>query len=129
MGVIVGDGGVSWGEEFVVGDGFVAVGAESAGAEASHERGAGLAVLVAELAGVAVRAFVDGDRPTRLGSGQCWWGEVGLVTATPEGLAAGIGTRDTGSSRRERGGAHPTGCRYVTVTRRHGWCLGWWWNG
>ena len=61
--------GWSWGEEFVVGDGFVAAGAESAGAEASHERGAVLAVLVAELSDVAVGAFVDGDRSTRASSG------------------------------------------------------------
>ena len=113
-----------------MGGGFGAVGAESAGAEASHERGAVLAVLVAELSGVAVGAFVDGDRPTRLGSGQCWWDEVGLVAATPEGLAASIGTREACSSGGERCVAHVAGSCYVTVTRRHGWCrLSSWWNG
>ena len=115
--------------EFVVGDGFVAAGAVPADSESGHEGAAVGAALLAELSGVAVGALVDGEgaalpgwRHDRCGGG------VGLVAATPQGLAAGVGACEACSSRWERGVTHSAGCRYVTVTRRHGRCLGWWWR-
>ena len=75
-------------DEFVDGDGFVAVRAVPAGADPGAGAVAVVAPLLAEVAGFAVGAGVDGVRA----AAARWWrrGEVrvGLLAAPPCGAAA-----------------------------------------
>jgi len=73
---------MSGGEEFVEGDGLVAAGAGSAGAESGAEQVAVLAALLPDVAGVAVRALIDAAAPA------CW-GWLGGVVGPAVSVAVG----------------------------------------
>ena len=81
--------GLLWVEEVADGDGFVAVWAEAAEADAGAGLVAVVAPLLAEVGGVAGRAAVDGDVPAPTGGGDWFggWGRRGSPSG-PGGLAA-----------------------------------------
>ena len=92
---------------------------DSSGTDTGHERGAVRASLQAEEAGVALRARVDGARPSlhpRRDRGGC---HRGGVTGPVRRLAASVATPPPGPARRERTATDRTPpCRYVCVTQR-----------
>jgi hypothetical protein len=97
-------------DEVVDGDGFVAVGAGASGADFSAPGVAVVAALLAEVAGFAGWAFVDGGVFGGKDGAGC-----GLSSA-PGGLSAGVGTPLPAAGRGERGAAHATRYRYGIVT-------------
>jgi hypothetical protein len=111
----------SWLVDFVEGDGFVTARAVTAVADATPERAAVGTVLVAELAGSAGVALIDGGGPARSGGRGGRWGGVGLVAAPPPGLATRWRTPRPGpGAGGQPSAARLTRCRYGNVTRRHG---------
>ena len=113
-----------WGAVLVVGDEIcdgnkVAVRAWAARAQASAPGVAVLAALDAEVAGLALRAFVDGVDLGGLGGSGCG------PAASPGGLAAGVGAPSAASDGGETGSAllaHAAGHRIGIVT--HAGCHG-----
>src|SRR4051794_135568 len=92
-------------------DGFVAVGAWAAEAEAGAGGVAVVAPLLAEVAGVAVWALVDGDGSPAGGRRDDGGGRAGLrVAGAPGGLAAGGGAVALAADRGERLPAGGAGC-------------------
>jgi hypothetical protein len=119
-------------EQFGDGDRLVAAGAWGSDAGGPHEGVAVGAVLVAERAGVAVVADVDGHGPLGAFGRDGWPWDGGGVASAPGGLAAGVGAVTAPTGRHEVGSAVRTGpYRYAIVTRRavsgHGGLLGWRW--
>jgi len=98
------------GDEVADCDEIIAVWAWSARAEASAPGVAVVAALGAEVAGLALRAFVDGVDLGRLGGSGC------CPPAAPSGLAAGVGTPSAASHGGETGTALPALCRRGIVT-------------
>ena len=92
-------------------DGFVAVGAQAAEVEAGAGGVAVVAPLLAEVAGVAAWALVDGDGSPAGGRRDGGGGRPGLwVAGAPGGLAAGGGAVGLPADRGERLPAGGAGC-------------------
>ncbi len=102
---------------------IIAVGAVRARAEAPAPGVAVVAALGAEVAGLALWAFVDGVDLGGLGGAGC------CPPAAPGGLAAGVGAPTAVSDGGEVGAALPAHCRRGIVTHAgHGGvlpCVGW----
>ena len=91
-------------------DKIVAVGAWPARPKASAPGVAVVAALLAEVAGLALGAFVDGVDLGGLGWSGC------CPAAAPGGLAAGVGAPSAASHGGEPGPALPAHCRLGIVT-------------
>jgi len=101
-------------EEIADGDRLGAVGARSAGSDSTAEGVAIRAVLLAEEAGLAGRAYIDGGRSWRpVGDGE---DRRDRLAGSPGGLTAGI--RAEAAATDARGGlpADRAGYRYAVVT-------------
>src|SRR6266545_3294704 len=105
-------------EEIGDGDGLVARWAEPTGANPSAEGVAVRAALLAERAGLAGGALVDGGRPWCARREQDR-GQPLLGVADPPGsLTAGIRAEASATGRAEAAAADRAGYRYAIVTRR-----------
>ena len=108
---------VSWSCRFevLVGDWLFAVGAQAARADTLAERGAVLASLGPEVAGLARRAFVDGAGHAGLDVGDVDCGGVGGVAAPPRCFAACVATEALPADGLVAGGADRAGGRRGVV--------------